>query len=56
MFKNESIIKDCEIIYKNVASAWKDLKYGYKKDQYLAHSVVEAVVVTNNKKNLKAAM
>jgi hypothetical protein len=36
----------CEVVCKTLKVAWKGLKYGVKKDQYVVQNVVEATVVS----------
>lgn len=36
----------CEVVYNNLPSTWKDMKYGVRKDQYAARNVVKVVIVS----------
>jgi len=46
----------CEVVCNSLSTAWKGLKYGVGKDQYVAQNVVKVVVVsTSSLYGLKAA-
>jgi hypothetical protein len=37
-------LSQCEVVFKNLKVAWKGLKYGVRKDQYVVQNVVEAII------------
>jgi hypothetical protein len=43
--QNKKHLQQCATVCENITSVWSGLKYGVQKDKYIAHNVVEAVVV-----------